>query len=118
MRTEVVRVRLSPEERETLKTICGDGRTASEVIRSLFRDYAGLPVPVGPVEAATLSRTNDELRRIGISLSEAVRAMNENRIGFEPGLDAALHDLVDGLVRLRLDVDRILRVSRVSERRS
>lgn len=36
MRSEVVRVRLQPEEREALAALCGESRTASDVIRLLF----------------------------------------------------------------------------------
>ena len=112
MRSEVVRVRLRPEEREALAVLCGDSRTASEVIRLLFREQAGLPLPVGPAEAEALRGTNEELRRIGINLNQAVRAMNEGRVGYEPHLDAALRYLLDGVFRLRADVDLMLRISR------
>lgn len=112
MRSEVVRVRLRPEERQALADLCGDDRTASDVIRLLFRDQAGLPLPVGPAEALALRGTNEELRRIGINLNQAVRAMNEGRVGYEPHLDAALRTLRDGVFRLRADVDLMLRISR------
>lgn len=117
MRSEVVRVRLMPEERQALAALCGEKRTASEVIRLLFRDQAGLPLPVGPVEADVLRGTNEELRRIGINLNQAVRAMNEGRVGYEPHLDAALRDLLEGVFRLRADVDLMLRISRQQRRR-
>lgn len=112
MRSEVVRVRLQPEEREALTALCGDSRTASDVIRLLFRAQAGLPLPVGPAEADALRGTNEELRRIGINLNQAVRAMNEGRVGYEPHLDAALRKLANGVFRLRADVDLMLRISR------
>jgi hypothetical protein len=112
MRSEVVRVRLQPEERQALAAICGDSRTASDVIRLLFREQAGLPLPVGPAEAEALRDTNEELRRIGINLNQAVRAMNEGRVGYEPHLDAALRKLANGVFRLRADVDLMLRISR------
>ena len=112
MRSEVVRVRLQPEEREALAVLCGENRTASDVIRLLFRDQAGLPLPVGPAEAEALRGTNEELRRIGINLNQAVRAMNEGRVGYEPHLDAALRKLANGVFRLRADVDLMLRISR------
>lgn len=112
MRSEVVRVRLQPEEREALTALCGESRTASDVIRLLFREQAGLPLPVGPAEAEALRGTNEELRRIGINLNQAVRAMNEGRVGYEPHLDAALRKLAGGVFRLRADVDLMLRVSR------
>ncbi|KSV80433.1 hypothetical protein N181_29285 [Sinorhizobium fredii USDA 205] len=117
MRSEVVRVRLRPEEREALAGLCGKSRTASEVIRLLFRDQAGLPLPVGPVESDALRGTNEELRRIGINLNQAVRAMNEGRVGYEPHLDAALRNLLEGVFRLRADVDLMLRISRQERRR-
>ncbi|MCW0001562.1 MobC family plasmid mobilization relaxosome protein [Pararhizobium sp. YC-54] len=117
MRSEVVRVRLMPEERQALAALCGEKRTASEVIRLLFREQAGLPLPVGPVEADVLRGTNEELRRIGINLNQAVRAMNEGRVGYEPHLDAALRHLVEGVFRLRADVDLMLRISRQARRR-
>lgn len=111
MRSEVVRVRLQPEERVALAVLCGEDRTASDVIRLLFRDQAGLPLPVGSSEADALRDTNEELRRIGINLNQAVRAMNEGRVAYEPDLDAALRTLLDGLFRLRADVDLMLRIS-------
>ncbi len=112
MRSEVVRVRLQPEERQALAALCGEDRTASDVIRLLFRDQAGLPLPVGPVGADALRGTNEELRRIGVKLNHAVRAMNEGRVDYEPNLDAALRTLLDGVFRLRADVDLMLRISR------
>lgn len=112
MRSEVVRVRLQPEERQALAALCGESRTASDVIRLLFREHAGLPLPVGPAEAEALRGTNEELRRIGINLNQAVRAMNEGRVGYEPHLDAALRRLLDGVFRLRADVDLMLRITR------
>jgi len=112
MRSEVVRVRLQPEERDALTALCEEGRTASDVIRQLFRDRAGLPLPVGPAEAEALRGANEELRRIGINLNQAVRAMNEGRVGYEPHLDAALRKLANGVFRLRADVDLMLRISR------
>ena len=116
MRSEVVRVRLQPEEREALAALCGDSCTASDIIRLLFRDWAGLPLPVGPAEAEALRGTNEELRRIGINLNQAVRAMNEGRVGYEPHLDAALRKLANGVFRLRADVDLMLRISRKEPR--
>lgn len=116
MRSEVVRVRLQPEEREALAALCGENRTASDVIRLLFRDQAGLALPVGPAEADALRGTNEELRRIGINLNQAVRAMNEGRVGYEPHLDAALRYLLEGVLRLRADIDLMLRISRRERR--
>ncbi|MCA1371568.1 hypothetical protein I6F15_30270 [Bradyrhizobium sp. BRP14] len=116
MRSEVVRVRLQLEEREALAALCGENRTASDVIRLLFRDQAGLPLPVGPVEADVLRGTNEELRRIGINLNQAIRAMNEGRVGYEPHLDAALRQLLDAVFQLRGDVDLMLRISRRERR--
>ncbi|CAK7261935.1 MULTISPECIES: hypothetical protein [unclassified Shinella] len=112
MRSKVVRVRLRPEERQALADLCVEDRTASDVIRSLFRDQVGLPLPVGPAEALALRGTNEELRRIGINLNQAVHAMNEGRVGYEPHLDAALRRLLDGMFCLRANVDLMLRISR------
>lgn len=112
MRSEVVRVHLRPEERQALADLCGEDRTASDVIRSLFRDPVGMPLPGGPDEALALCGTNEELRRIGINLNQAVRAMNEGRVGYEPHLDAALRRLLDRMFCLRGNVDLMLRISR------
>ena len=118
MRSEVVRVRLQPEERQALAALCREERTASDVIRLLLRDQTGLALPVGPAEADALRGTNEELRRIGINLNQAVRAMNEGRVGYEPHLDAALRCLLEGVFRLRADVDLMLRISRQERRRA
>ncbi|WP_075293089.1 hypothetical protein [Pararhizobium arenae] len=117
MRSEGVRVRLRPQERQALADLCSPNRTASDVIRLLLRERAGLPLPVGPAEALVLRGLNEELRRISINLNRAVRAMNEGRVGYEPHLDAALRLLQAGLLRLRADVDLMLRISRQERRR-
>jgi hypothetical protein len=68
------------------------------------------------VEAEALRGIKEELRRIGVNLHQAVRAMNEGRVGYEPNLDAALRILLDGVFRLRADVDLMLQISRRERR--
>lgn len=112
-RSEVIRVRLTTEEKQVLADLCGTERTKSDVIRHLFRDRAGLPMPVAPIEAVALRAAVEELRRIGINLNQAVRAMNEGRVGYEPQLETALVQLIDGVSGLRADFDDVLRLGRI-----
>ena len=111
-------VRLQPEERKALAVLYGEGRTASDVIRLLFREQADLPLSVEPAEADALHSTNEKFRRVGINLNQAVLVMNEGRVGYEPHLDAALRFLVDGIFRLRADVDLMLRIGRMERGRA
>lgn len=114
--SEIVRVRLSAEEKQVLVEMCGRTWTQSETIRQLLRDRAGLPIPVAPVEAGALRSATEELRRIGINLNQAVRAMNEGRVGYEPQLETALIQLIDGVSRLRAEFNDVLRLGRASGR--
>ena len=113
LRSEVIKVRLTTEEKQVLADLCGTERTKSDVIRHLFRDCAGLRMPVAPVEAAVLREAVEELRRIGINLNQAVRAMNEGRVGYEPQLETVLVQLIDGISGLRADFDDVLRLGRI-----
>lgn len=110
VRSAIVRVRLNQDEKAALTGLCDQARTESEVVRLLLRDYAGLPLPVAPVDGPALKRNMEELRRIGINLNQAVRAMNEGRVGYEPQLAAVLKTLLGGVSSLRADIDRLLKL--------
>lgn len=104
-RTEIVKVRLTQAEKTILARLRGDGGNTSAAIRLLIRDRAGLSLPVAAVDAAALSEIADQLRRVGVNLNQAVRAMNEGRIAYEPRLADALTLLSETLFELRRDVD-------------
>ncbi len=109
-RSEIVRVRLSEEEKGALLALCSDDQSQSDVVRRLLRDRAGLPLPVGPSVSVALNANSEALRRIGVNLNQAVRAMNEGRVEYEPQLAASLHNLLAGLYNLRIDIDRLLKI--------
>lgn len=115
-RSEVIRVRLTPEERAALTALRGSRQTESEVIRLLFRERAGLPLPVGPVHADRLTHATEELRLLVVGVNKAIRTMNEGNAAYAAELDDVLHGLLKALMALREDIDLILQISRSETR--
>ncbi len=110
---EVVRVRLEPHEKAALASVCGaENITQSEAIRRLLRSGTGLPLPVASVDRPVFEQLDDGLRRVGINLNQAVRAMNEGRAGYEPSLDKALRLLAAMVTDLRGEIDALTTRSR------
>lgn len=88
---EVAHIRFSADELASLKAIAERERvTVSEVVRRLVRAEAGdLPVATEALRPAIVEMT-DQLRRVGINFNQAVRAMNEGRVGHDEDLERAL----------------------------
>lgn len=110
---EVIRVRLEPDEKRALEELCGvEQVTQSEAIRRLLRDQEGLSLPVAAVDRQRFDALDESLRRVGINLNQAVRAMNEGRVGYEPHLDKTLRLLMASLTDLRTDIGTLTQRSR------
>lgn len=88
---EVTHIRFSADELARLKAAAQrDGVTVSEVIRRLVRAEAGrLPVATEALQPAIVE-LSDQLRRVGIDFNQAVRAMNDGRVGYDEDLERAL----------------------------
>ena len=109
VRSEIVRVRLTVEEKVALDRLCGGGCSGSAVIRGLFRDRCALPALLSAAEQAALKSIALALERIGGDLRWAVRIMNEGASHYEPAMFAALVAVLNELDALRQIVDGCLR---------
>jgi hypothetical protein len=76
----------------------GEGGAKSEVIRRLLRAEMGLYLPVADVDRPAINGLQEQLRKIGGNLNQAVRAMNAGRVGYEPALAKSLAALL-GMVQ-------------------
>ena len=55
-------------------------------------------MPVADVDRPAIQWLQDQLRKIGGNLNQAVRAMNDGRVGYEPALAKSLTALL-GMLR-------------------
>ena len=94
-RSESIQARVTPDELASLTAIAtAQGVTTSEIVRRLVRSAAGLPVAADPEMRPVIEALVDQFRRVGVNLNQAVRAMNEGRVDYEPALAAVLDDLL------------------------
>jgi hypothetical protein len=94
-----VRFRISADEKAALTAVSArEGVPESEVIRRLLRAETGLYLPVADVDRPAIQWLQDQLRKIGGNLNQAVRAMNDGRVGYEPALAKSLTALL-GMMR-------------------
>lgn len=92
---EVVRFRVSADEKAALAAVSErEGVPESEVIRRLLRAQTGLFLPVANVDRPAIEGLQEQLRKIGGNLNQAVRAMNAGRVGYEPALAKSLAALL------------------------
>ena len=94
-RSATIQARVTPDELAALTGVAAaNGVTTSEIVRRLVRSVAGLPVTVDPELRPLVEELVDQFRRVGVNLNQAVRAMNEGRVDYEPALAAVLNDLL------------------------
>ena len=94
-RSATIQARVTPDELASLTAIAtAQGVTTSEIVRRLVRSAAGLPVAADPEMRPVIEALVDQFRRVGVNLNQAVRAMNEGRVDYEPALAAVLDDLL------------------------
>ena len=92
---KVVRFRVSADEKAALAAVSErEGVPESEVIRRLLRAETGLHLPVADVDRPAIEGLQEQLRKIGGNLNQAVRAMNAGRVGYEPALAKSLAALL------------------------
>jgi hypothetical protein len=92
---EVVRFRVSADEKAALTAVSErEDVPESEVIRRLLRAETGLFLPVADVDRSAIEGLQEQLRKIGGNLNQAVRAMNAGRVGYEPALAKSLAALL------------------------
>lgn len=86
---------MTPDELAALTAIANaNGVATSEIVRRLVRSAAALPITADPDLRPLIEELVDQFRRVGVNLNQAVRAMNEGRVGYEPALAAVLDDLM------------------------
>jgi hypothetical protein len=105
-RSEVLHVRLTEEERARFSALCAPNNLpVSEAVRRLMREAAGLgPTFEGEV-AEKIAGLTQELKAIGVNLSEAVRAIN---VGKTPDA-AAMRTTFEGFAETLWEVEGFYR---------
>lgn len=110
---EVVRFRVGAEEKAALVALCErEGVSESEAVRRLLRAEEELPLPVSKVDRPAINGLEEQLRRVGGNLNQAVRAMNEGRVGYEPALHKSLLALTDVVNSIRKQMQEMVRSAR------
>lgn len=110
---DVTRVRLDLEEQAALQRLSeGSQMTASAVLRRLLRAEAGLSLPVAEVDRPVMTGIEKQLKAIGTNINQAVRAMNEGRVGYEPELDGNLKALMAIIFGLRGELNAMVKPER------
>jgi antitoxin component of RelBE/YafQ-DinJ toxin-antitoxin module len=105
-RSEVIHVRLTEEERARFADLCAPGDLpVSEAVRRLMREAAGLgPTFEGEV-AEKIDGLTQQLKAIGVDLSEAVRAIN---VGKAPEA-VAMRTTFEGFAEMLWEVEGFYR---------
>lgn len=110
---EVIRFRASAAEKaELARFAVTENVTESDVIRRLIRAGSGMPLPVASDNRAALGECGDQLRKIGVNLNQAVRAMNEGRVGYDAALLKALLLLNQAVLEQREIIAQMLKPTR------
>jgi antitoxin component of RelBE/YafQ-DinJ toxin-antitoxin module len=110
---KIVRFRIGTEEKAALAALCEKQNVSeSEAIRRLLRAGAGKPLPVARVDRAAIKALEDQLRRVGGNFNQAVRAMNEGRVGYEPALNKSLLALTNAVLDIRIQMQAMTRPAR------
>lgn len=112
---DVVRVRFSKDENLRLQAVCErENLSKSEVIRRAVRGQIGALPTVSPETRPAIENMSEQLRKAGINLNQAVRAMNEGRVGYEPDLERALVAISDLVRTFRRELREMLVTPRKS----
>lgn len=112
-------LRLSQDERSALKALASAANTSeSDVLRTLIRAASGLPLPVADGSKAELLASSEQLRKVGINLNQAVRAMNEGRVGYSGTMLTALQKLSSAVIELRLIIAEMQKRAREGRSRN
>lgn len=111
--SEVVRFRIGAEEKAALQALCKrEGVSESDAVRRLLRAETELLLPVARVDRPAVDALEDQLRRVGGNLNQAVRAMNEGRVGYEPDLHKSLTGLTELIRAIRTHMQLMTKPAR------
>lgn len=86
--------------------------TFSDVVRRTIRAEADLIPMVDAALKPEIQKMNEQLRKIGINLNQAVRAMNEGRVNYQEDLERALLAVGKLVMEQRTDLREALKTSK------
>lgn len=111
-----ISIRLAVDEQAALLALCAAGNvTPSEAVRILIREKAGLSLPVAEADRELLKAADQHFRKIGVSLNQAIRTMNQGSVAYQAPLEEGLKSLIGGLVQMRFEIGRLIKPVRKSE---
>ena len=110
-----ISIRLAEGEQAALLALCAAGNvTPSEAVRVLIREKAGLSLPVSEPDRELLQAADEHFRKIGVTLNQVVRTMNQGGVAYQAPLEEALRFLIGGLVQMRFEIGRLIEPARKS----
>lgn len=95
-----------------MEVAAAHGLTPSEAIRRLVRGVTGLPLAADSRLKPSIEALVEQLRRAGVNLNQAVRAMHEGRAGFDQDLARTLTALIVAVEGSRRAYGEIIREPR------
>ena len=110
-----ISIRLAVDEQAALLALCAVGNvTPSEAVRVLIRERAGLALPVSEPDRELLKAADEHFRKIGVSLNQVVRTMNQGGVAYQAPLEEGLKSLIGGLIEMRFEIGRLIKPVRKS----
>lgn len=86
-----------------------ENSTFSDVVRRMIRSEADLIPMVDNALRPEIQAMNEQLRKVGINLNQAVRAMNEGRVNYQEDLERALIAVGELVMEQRNDLREALK---------
>lgn len=86
-----------------------ENSTFSDVVRRMIRSEADLMPMVDNALRPEIQAMNEQLRKVGINLNQAVRAMNEGRVNYQEDLERALIAVGELVMEQRNDLREALK---------
>lgn len=111
--SETKHIRFAASELEFIEDVAKrENSTFSDVVRRSIRVQADLIPTVDSALKPEIQKMNEQLRKVGINLNQAVRAMNEGRVNYEEDLERALIAVGKLVMEQRTDLREAIKASR------
>lgn len=108
--SETKHIRFAAGELAFIEAIAeSENSTFSDVVRRIVRSEADLIPMVDSALRPEIQAMNEQLRKVGINLNQAVRAMNEGRVNYQEDLERALIAVGRLVVEQRNDLREALK---------
>lgn len=112
--SETKHIRFAASELQFIEDVAKrENSTFSDVVRRSIRAEANLVPIVDGALKTEIQEMNEQLRKVGINLNQAVRAMNEGRVTYQEDLERALVAVGKLVMEQRTDLREALKVSRL-----